>query len=340
MVEFAGWEMPIQYKGVVAEHNAVRNGVGIFDVSHMGRISVRGPDAESFLDYLSTNRIAGKKDFSATYTVWGTPDGGCVDDVIVYQQSPEEFFVVVNAGNRDKDLAHLLKESKNFDVQIEDHYEMDGILAIQGPQALAIVAECFPEAATLKPMRFIPLTFNGQNIILSGTGYTGSGGLEIYGPHAAITELWDLFLKQGIEPIGLAARDTLRLEMGFALYGHEINDNIAPTESVSAWTVKMKKDTFIGKEALEKLENSPQKRSEHGIVLIDKGIAREGYEVYKDDKKIGTVTSGTHSPSLNQAIAIILVSGSLQEGDIVEVQIRNKRCKAKITPLPFYKGKS
>lgn len=341
MVEFFGWEMPIQYKGIIPEHHAVREKVGLFDVSHMGRILIFGPDAECFLDYLSTNKISGKKPFTATYTVLTNSEGGCVDDVIIYKIDNTHFFTVVNAGNREKDLEHFLKEAKNFDVVVQDRYDDDGILAIQGPKAIPLMTEIFPEASQLKLMRFVPVVYEGTEIILSGTGYTGAGGFEIYAPQQVIDTLWDRILevgqRYGIEPVGLGARDTLRLEMGYALYGHEIDTNIAPTESVSAWTVRWKKGEFIGRSVLEQLEKNSHKRSEYGIVLVDKGIAREGYKVYKDGKNIGYITSGTFSPSLNKSIAIILVQGELQEGEIVDVQIRKNLCCAQVVPLPFYK---
>jgi len=336
IVDFAGWEMPIRYKGVIHEHHTVRKKVGIFDVSHMGRILIEGPDAESFLDFLSTNEITGKKDFSATYTVWASADGGSVDDLIIYKKDNTHFFVVVNAGNREKDLQHLQKHASDFDVTITSLYEKEGILAIQGPKAKSLIGELFPDVQDLKPMRFAPILYNQQEIILSGTGYTGAGGCEIYAPNEVIVALWDQFLdigqSYGVEPIGLGARDTLRLEMGFALYGHELSDAIAPNESVSAWTVKLGKPDFLGKEVIEKLDNP---RAEYGVVLQDKGIAREGYPVYREGQQIGVVTSGTQSPTLNQAIAIVLVDQKLSQEDIVEIQIRKNLCRAKVVKLPF-----
>lgn len=339
IVDFAGWEMPVQYQGIIHEHKAVRENVGIFDVSHMGRVNIKGPDAEKLVDYLSTNKMSGKKDFSATYTVWCLESGGSVDDLIVYKQGPEDFFVIVNASNREKDLQHLLKVGASYHVEIEDRYS-DGILAVQGPKAIQLAGKIFEEVNGLKPMRFAPVNYQGEEIILSGTGYTGAGGLEIYAPMPAAVELWDRFMDlgqdEGIQPIGLGARDTLRLEMGFALYGHELSEEIAPTESVSAWTVKWDKGDFLGKQALEKLQDSPKKRSQYGVVLTDRGIAREGCEVYQEDTLIGQVTSGTMSPCLNQAIAIILVERKLQEGDNVQIQIRNNRCNGRVVKLPFY----
>jgi len=339
LVEFCGWEMPIQYKGVIQEHMAVRQHVGIFDVSHMGRILVEGNDAEDILDYLSTNALKNKQDGNATYTVWCNEEGMCVDDLIVYRESSTRFFVIVNAGNREKDLNHIQSHAKDWDVKIIDRYKEDGIIAIQGPKAEELVISQFPEAKDVKPMHFMAVNYQGGRIILSRTGYTGAGGFEIYAPNNSIIKLWDLFLtkgeKEGIEPIGLGARDTLRLEKGYALYGHELSDKIAPNESVSGWTIKWDKGEFLGKRALEALQKHPSKRSEYGILLEDKGIAREGYAVFYEGKAIGSVTSGTFSPSLNRAIAIVLVEKKFKEGDSVEIQIRQNLCRGTITKLPF-----
>lgn len=335
-VEFSGWEMPVQYQGIIPEHIAVRTNAGLFDVSHMGRVKIVGPDAERFLDSLSTNTIAGKTDLSATYTVWPSEQGGCVDDVIVYKQSFGNYFVIVNAGNRTSDLTHLKNQSKTYDVEIRDCYADDGILALQGPKARSIISKIFPETTSLKHMHFLPLS---DEIIVSATGYTGEDGFEIYASNKVIVEIWDRLLKEGqsygLVPVGLGARDTLRLEMGYALYGHEISDTIAANESVSAWTIKWDKHDFIGKKALETIEKSPEKRSEYGIILTDPGIARAGYDVLINGHPIGVVTSGTHSPSLNKAIALILVKNKLNLEDVIEVQIRQQRCKAKVVKLPF-----
>lgn len=343
IVEFAGWQMPIYYEGIILEHLKVRKAVGLFDISHMGRILVRGPDAEVFLDYLSTNQIKDKPDFSATYTPWCNESGGCVDDLLVYKKNETDYFVIVNAANRQKDLAHLKKHALNYRVDIQDRYDEDGILALQGPNANALIFKFFPEAKKIPHMHFLPVQFQDQEILLSNSGYTGAGGFEIYAPNDLIVALWHSFLLEGkdlgIVPVGLGARDSLRLEMGYALYGHEITEQIAPTESVAYWTVKLHKENFLGKSALQELQASPIKRNEYGIVLIDKGIARAGYDVLKGDTMIGTVTSGIHSPTLNQAIAMILVQGSLQEGEEVAIQIRQHRCRAQVVKLPFIKGK-
>jgi aminomethyltransferase len=339
IVDFAGFEMPLQYQGIIEEHNTVRERAGLFDVSHMGRVDVFGADAEKFLDFLSTNKIAGKNDFTATYTVWCLESGGAVDDLIVYKKGPESFFVIVNASNREKDLNHMRMIGADYDVTIRERFS-DGILALQGPLAVRVASKIFGDAASLSPMHFAALDYQGEEIILSGTGYTGAGGVEIYGKEAAITDLWDRLLDagkdDGIQPIGLGARDTLRLEMGYALYGHELSEWIAPTESVSSWTVKWEKGDFLGKKALERLEAGKKKRSQYGFVLDDKGIAREGFEVFCQGEEIGKVTSGTFSPSLRRPIAIIMVERNLKENENVEILIRNRKCGGKVAKLPFY----
>lgn len=339
LVEFAGWMMPLQYRGIIPEHQAVRQRAGIFDVSHMGRINVEGTDAEKALDFLSTNKIAGKQGNSATYTVWCHPEGGAVDDVIIYKKDATHFFLIVNASNRQKDLDHLLANTKKFNIAVQDRYATDGILAVQGPQAVALAAPILPQVQEVPSMHFVETVYEGDSIILSGTGYTGAGGFEIYGPNAAIVKLWDRLTNAGIPPVGLGARDTLRLEMGYALYGHELSDAIAPVESVSAWTVKLNKPEFLGRSALQSLNQSPLKRSQHALVMVDKGIPREGYEVFQNGQKIGAITSGTQSPTLNQGIGIVLSKKPLQPEDIVEVQIRDHAAKAKVTTLPFIGAK-
>lgn len=342
LIDFCGWEMPVSYKGIVQEHNAVRQAAGLFDVSHMGRILVQGQRAEAFLDFISTNKIKGKQDGSATYTVLCNAQGFCVDDVIIYRENKDSFFLVVNASNRDKDLAHLKNEGSFFNVTIQDRFSEDGILALQGPLAEKILSRFFPVAAQLKPMHFISVDDDGTPLILSRTGYTGAGGFEIYAPNRIIARWWDALLEagrdDGIVPVGLGARDTLRLEMGYALYGHEISETIAPIESVAEWAVKLDKEDFLGKQALIKLDESGDKRREYGIILTEPGVAREGYEIFQDGRRIGTVTSGTFSPSLQQPIAIILVNTPLSEDEIVQVQIRQNQCKAKVVKLPFIRG--
>lgn len=337
MVDFAGWEMPVYYSGIIEEHVAVRERVGLFDVSHMGRIVVEGEDAESFLDFVCTNQISGKSNGLAIYTVLPHENGGSVDDVMIYKIDSTHFFIVVNASNREKDKAHLMSRAASFRVSIRDCFADEGILAIQGPEATHFAGSRFPIALELKPMHFAFCEDMGKQVIVSRTGYTGSGGFEIIAPHASIVNLWEDWIARGVKPIGLGARDTLRLEMGYALYGHELSDSIAASESVSAWTVKWDKGPFLGKEGMISLKKASEERRAYGVVLVDKGIAREGCQVLRNDRVIGTVTSGTHSPTLNQAIALILVSEPLSQGDRVNIRIRDRLVEAVVAKLPFVK---
>lgn len=339
IIDFCGWKMPVYYNGIIQEHRAVRQAVGLFDVSHMGQIEIEGEDAEPFLDYISTNAIIGKKNGAVIYTVFCNQQGFSVDDVMVFRFSSERFFVIVNACSRNRVLDHLKKEGSCFKIRITEFFLKNGILALQGPLAEQFICHFFPQAKTLLPMHFAEFSDERALIIISRTGYTGAGGFEIFGSNERIVYWWDLLLKEGkslkIEPAGLGARDTLRLEMGYALYGHEISLSIAPTESVAAWTVKWDKDSFLGKTALLRLESNVAKRREYGIVFIDSGIARAGDEVRHLGQPIGVVTSGTFSPTLQRAIAIILVNTHFKLGDTVDVLIRQKLHLAQIVELPF-----
>lgn len=339
MIDFAGWEMPLQYKGVIVEHQAVRQSLGIFDVSHMGRLVIQGPDAEKLLENLSANEIASHPPFSAIYTIWCNEKGGALDDVMLFKVSAEEFFVIVNASNRQKDLEHLLSYAKDWNVQLKDFFTGYGILALQGPKALVLMQNLYPAATELKPMHFTKILEDNEEILISRTGYTGAKGFEIFASNTKIVKLWEQLLADGqaygIQPCGLGARDTLRLEMGFALYGHELTDTIAPIESVAAWTVKEKAENFIGKTALKDLEASGKKRFAYGVNLMDKGVPRQNYPVLKAGKNIGFVTSGSFSPTLNTSIALVLVNEPLELGEVVEVVIRQTSCKAQIVEIPF-----
>lgn len=330
MAVFGGWNMPIQYSGIISEHLAVRNQAGLFDVSHMGQIEIRGSDAERLLDYLSTNNIT-RKNNHAVYTVWCNESGFAIDDLLVYRYDKERFMVVANAANREKDLVHLKKHAQHFNVLIQDFYQTRGILALQGPKSEQILAKLFPEVVNLKAMDLLEIDFEKTHLVIAKTGYTGAGGFELFVDNTVIKRLWDLLIASGqkeeLIPVGLGARDTLRLEMGYALYGHELSDAIAPTESVSSWTVKWSKD-FLGKAALLDLEASGRKRYQYRVVLKEPGIAREGYLVSKDNQVIGVVTSGTYCPSLQQAIAIVMVNCPLKSADEISIQIRSNHVAA------------
>lgn len=316
IVDFAGWQMPLHYTGVLEEHQAVRQKAGLFDVSHMGRVEVKGKDALLFLDYLSTNTLRGEG--IATYTCWCDGKGGTVDDLLVYHESPTSLFLVLNASRKEADLAHMRTLAGGFEVMINPVYEKEGILAYQGPDAVSY-------APHLKPMRFE----RRGDLIIAATGYTGSGGVEIFGPKAAIVKIWDELIAEGVKPIGLAARDTLRLEKGYALYGHELSESIAPKESVSAWTVSSDKD-FFGKEHSQGLG-----RHAYGVKMEDRQIPREGYLVLKEGREIGFVTSGGFSPSLKIPIALILSRETLSQGESITIIIRDKPCRGVVSPLPF-----
>ena len=337
MVPFAGWEMPVIYEGVPQEHRQVREKVGLFDVSHMGRIDIIGPDAEKLLETISTNKISGKKEGSVVYTVLCNDEGGCIDDTLIYRLNQEHFFLVANASNREADLTHLKKQAKPLRVEIREYYNDDGILALQGPFAMSLIRKIFPDLEDT-PMRVYTQKWKDQTILISTTGYTGSGGIELFASNATIVALWDTLFELGAEfsmrPIGLGARDTLRLEMGFALYGHELNIDIHPIETIASWAVKMKKEHFIGRNSLEKLDNP---RKQYGILLEKGGLPRQGFEVFHKETPIGVVTSGTHSPSLEQGIALVMVNQPLQEGEEVQIKIRKKLVKGKVHTLPFIK---
>lgn len=342
IVPFAGWDMPLSYRGILLEHQAVRQRAGLFDVSHMGRIDIEGKEAESFVNFLSTNELIHKTDGTVTYTVLCDEQGGSVDDVLIYRFHSQHFSLVANASNREKDWNHLKKYASQFDVHLSHHFDDRGLLALQGPLAGQILASLVPQSQSLKPMRLMVMQDENQEILISRTGYTGADGFELSIPNRLLGKWWDRLLEKGkplgLEPVGLGARDVLRLEMGFALYGHELSDTIAPTESVAAWTVKWQKPSFLGRAALDALEKSPAKRLMYGITIREGGIAREGYPVFLDDACIGHVTSGSFSPTLNQAIAIILVNQPLVIEQEVRVDIRRQLWRARVAKLPFIRS--
>ncbi len=332
LVDFGGWEMPLYYSSVTSEHMAVREHAGIFDVSHMGRIEVIGPEAESLLDFLSTASVIGKKEGSATYTVWCNEQGFAIEDLIVYRLNEQKFFVVANAANREAVLQHLLSYAKGKQVQILPHFQDAGILAIQGPQAIEKMVSSLPGIEKLKPMHCGTFIYEHEALIAARTGYTGSGGIEVFGSGKAIAQIWQAGLAKGIQPVGLGARDTLRLEMGYALYGHELTTTIAPIESVAAWTVKTQHE-FIGKQALLDLQAKPHRQQE-GIV-VQKGIAREGCQLFCGAELVGAVTSGTFSPILGKGIAIAMFNRPLDKAEALQVQIRQELVPATLSDLPF-----
>ncbi len=343
MTNFGGWEMPLQYKSPIEEHMCVRENVGLFDVSHMGRLIVTGPEAERFLDILSTNHIVSRPELSATYTVWCKLNGGAVDDGLMFKYNLEQYFIVVNAANRMTDLVQFQMVAEAFNVKITSRYDEDGILALQGPKAWDVLRKVFPNLPSIKHMHFAEVDYNGEKVVISRTGYTGEDGCEIYATNLSIVKLWDTLLEvgksEGIQPIGLAARDSLRLEMGYALYGHELTRTLTPVESVAAWTVKFDKPQFLGKKEMLKVLENPKRHRAYGVMMDEKAIPRESCKVQLEGHDIGIVTSGGFSPSLNASIALILVGQELNEGQSVNIVIRDQSRKAQRVALPFYQPK-
>ncbi|MCB0804549.1 MAG: glycine cleavage system aminomethyltransferase GcvT [Bacteroidales bacterium] len=351
MVEFAGFYMPIQYEGLIREHLAVRESVGVFDVSHMGEVWVYGPKAEEFVQWVTSNDVKALFDGKVQYSCFPNGKGGIVDDLLVYRFNQEKYLLVINAANIEKDWNWLVDKAKERGlepgkdiVNVSDDISQ---LAIQGPNALKAMQKLTDEAVVdMEYYTFKVLNFGGVNdVIFSTTGYTGAGGCEIYFENQHAEKIWKRVFEAGeefdIKPIGLGARDTLRLEMGFCLYGNDITDSTSPLEAGLGWITKLNdNNNFIDKDFLLKQKEEGLKRRLRGFEMIDKGIPRPHYEILsKDGNLIGEVTSGTMSPSLGKAIGMGYVSSEFAgfDNDIF-IRIRNKLLKAKIVKIPFYKS--
>lgn len=346
IVPFAGYNMPVQYEGVIAEHETVRKKLGVFDVSHMGEFWVKGPKALDFVQWVTSNDASKLVDGKVQYTCFPNDQGGIVDDLLVYRVNTETYLLVVNAANIDKDWAWCNKQNK-MGATLYNASDEISQLAIQGPLALKAMQKLTKTPVTdMEYYTFRKLEFAGvPDVILSTTGYTGSGGCEIYFSNAVAEKIFHAVMEAGkefgIKPIGLAARDTLRLEMGFCLYGNDINDTTSPIEAGLGWITKFT-DTkeFINKQALLKQKNEGTARKLVGFEMVDKGIPRHDYEVVdKEGKIIGKVTSGTMAPSLNIPIGMGYVPTALsKEGSEIYIKVRDKALKAKVVKFPFYKG--
>ena len=343
MFEFAGWVMPLQYESITSEVKAVRECVGVFDVSHMGEILIEGPDTIEFVDRLITNDFSSIKIDQALYTVMCNEKGGIVDDLLAYKFSKDRAMLVVNAANTEKDYNWILSHSKGYDVSVKDVSEDFVLVAFQGPKAQEILQKI--ASIRLEKLRYYHFTearVRGVKGYISRTGYTGEDGFEIFvKPEAGVT-LWrtllEFAIKHGGKPAGLGARDLCRLEASYMLYGEDMDENTTPFEVGLSWVVKFHKD-FIGKEALLTQKEKGVRRKIIGLVLKGKSIARHGYKVFKDGKEIGNVTSGNYSPTLEKSIALAIVrSGSVKNGDEVEVEVRGRKVKAEVVKLPFYRG--
>jgi len=344
MVPFAGYSMPVQYKGLKHEHEVVRTAVGVFDVSHMGEFFLRGPKAEELLQKISSNDASKLVVGKAQYSCMPNDEGGIVDDLIIYKTKEDEFLLVVNASNIEKDW-NWIKKHNDVGAEMENASDEWSLLAIQGPRAAkAMQSLTKTDLENIKFYTFEVGDFAGcPDVIISATGYTGSGGFEIYVPNESAERVWHAVLEAGkdfgIEPIGLGARDTLRLEMGYCLYGNDIDDTTSPLEAGLGWITKFTKD-FINSDALAKQKEEGIKNKLVPFELIDKGIPRKDYPIFDaNENEIGRVTSGTMSPSLDKAIGLGYVPVEFkEEGTEIFIGVRNKMLKAKVSKLPFYKG--
>lgn len=343
-IDFGGWELPVQFSSIKEEHEAVRTKAGLFDVSHMGEILVTGSGSLEFLQRLVTNDVSKIQDGQAQYTAMCYEDGGTVDDLLIYKISDGHYLLVVNASNIEKDFEWMQK-AVSGDVKLDNQSDQYGLLALQGPLAQSVLQRLTDEnLSEIKAFRFkTDVKVSSHSVIVSRTGYTGEDGFEIYASPEAIVALWDEILSEGqadgVVPCGLGARDTLRFEACLALYGQELSKDITPLEAGINFVVKLKKESdFIGKAALAEQKENGVPRKLVGIEMIDKGIPRHGYAVYANGEKIGEVTTGTQSPSLKKNIGLALVATEFAElGLELEIEIRNKRLKAKTVETPFYK---
>ncbi|MDB0058156.1 glycine cleavage system aminomethyltransferase GcvT [Salibacteraceae bacterium] len=345
MVPFAGYNMPVQYTGVNQEHIHVRSAVGVFDVSHMGEFYVRGEEAEQLVQKVTTNDVSQLFDGKIQYSCLPNGKGGIVDDLLVYRISSQEFLLVVNASNIEKDW-NWISFQNTFKATMENKSDELSLLAIQGPKATVALQSLTD--INLKEMEYYTFkigSFAGiDNVIVSATGYTGAGGFEIYFPNENANDIWNAVFEAGasndIQPIGLAARDTLRLEMGFCLYGNDIDDSTSPLEAGLGWITKLNKGEFIDKDYLANQKEAGLSRRLCAFEMVDKGIPRQGYPIVDaEGNEIGVVTSGTMSPSLKMAIGLGYVNLPTNKvGNEIFISVRNKSLKASVVKLPFYKG--
>lgn len=345
IIDFGGWELPVQYTGIIEEHEQVRNAAGLFDVSHMGEITVKGSDAEKLIQKLVTNNILGAKEYQAVYSPMCYPDGGVVDDLLVYKYTSQDYLLIVNASNTDKDF-EWIQQNLEGDVEIQNVSSHYAQLAIQGPKAEAILQKLTDTPLSeIKFFYFKPkVSLEGIEALVSRTGYTGEDGFEIYVAFGNAVQVWEKLLaagkEEGLVPVGLGARDTLRFEAALPLYGQEIAQDISPLEAGLGRFVKLDKEDFIGKAALVKQKEEGIQRKLVGFEMVDRGIPRSHYEIQAEGKNIGFVTTGSFSPTLKKNIGLALVEGSFaEEGTEFDVVIRNKLVKAKVVKIPFYTKK-
>ncbi len=345
LVEFGGWEMPVQYSSILAEHEAVRTRAGLFDVSHMGEFKVEGAGALAFLQSLVPNDVARLALQQALYTQFCKDDGNVIDDLLIYRLAEEQYMLVVNASNIEKDLSWVKEHGKHLqDVTITDQSDFTALLALQGPEAQAILQPLTKvNLASIRYYHCEAGVVDGIHCLISRTGYTGEDGFELYCAPVDVGELWQKLLTsgkpQGLLPAGLGARDTLRLEAALCLYGHELDEQTNPLEASLGWTVKLKKaDSFIGRAALQQVKEHGLQKQLVGIEMVDRGVARGGYALYDNEQHIGVVTSGAPGPTVGKNIALGYVDAAhAVAGSTIQVDVRGKHLTARIVPLPFYK---
>lgn len=344
VIDFAGWALPVQYEGIISEHQAVRTAAGVFDVSHMGEIEVKGKDALKFVQNIITNDASILEDNQVLYSPMCYQHGGIVDDILVYRFSDDYFYLVVNASNIDNDFQWMIGNKGDFNIEIENISDDVCELAIQGPRSQQILQKLTD--ANLSEIKFFhckrDVTINGVKCLVSRTGYTGEDGFEIYSHSENAILLWDKLLEVGKEvglaPVGLGCRDTLRFEVCLPLYGNEITKDISPLEAGLGYFVKLDNHSFIGKEALQKQRAEGLKRKLVGFEMEERGIPRHGYEVVVNGEKIGFVTTGYRSPSLDKNIGLALIDSKYAGlGNEIYIMIRNKASKAVIINKKFYK---
>ena len=344
LVDFSGFNMPVQYNSIIAEHMAVRNSIGVFDVSHMGEIRIKGSKALDFVQHITINDASKLFNGRVQYSAMCYPDGGIVDDLLVYKIADDEYFLVVNASNLEKDF-NWMNSNNKFDVEIINESDDYSLLAIQGPNSKEVVQALCDKNIDLEYYHFFFANFAGVDALISRTGYTGELGYEVYlkVDEKTAIEIWDKLFDAGkkfnIQPIGLGARDSLRLEMGYCLYGNDIDQTTNPLEAGLGWITKLNKDDFIGKESIQKVKENGLKRKLIALVSNEKAFPRHGYSVCDNNKNIiGTVTSGTSSPVLNKPIAMAYVDINFAKpGSQINFLIRDKIIPAGITSLPFVK---
>lgn len=341
MSPFAGFDMPIQYEGIAEEHKAVREACGVFDVSHMGEVNISGPDAEKYVNYIFTNDVSAIEPGQILYGMMLNHEGGTVDDLLVYRRAADSFLLVINASNIEKDVAWIEQNANGYDVTIENLSNRLGELAIQGPLSEEVLLEVLGiDCSDLTFYTFKEISFDGEHIIVSRTGYTGEDGFEIYAPEAETVRLWDALMESGrCKPCGLGCRDTLRFEVGLPLYGDELADDISPVEASLSMFVKLNKPEFIGRETVARQKADGPSRRIVGIEVLDRAIPRHGYDVLNaEGEKIGFITTGYRGLSIDKSIAMAMVDAPYSaNGTELQVQIRRKRFPAIVTSRKFYK---